>query len=120
MIEKKYLVLIALLAIILVGNAALNAVEYEVVIHVNGPSHGYYQIPIGSANHSMSISSAGTHSLYVIGNYPTNFLIVLTANFYPYLSDSYAIGLLDPFNPNHVYLDVTGVEPEPEPEPIED
>ena len=101
---KKNLVIIALIAIFLLGLSALQAVEYDIVVHLNslGPTTGYYQIPIGGGNHPLSLS-AGLNIFTVNGLYPTNFFIYQQLISHPYITGTAGLGLLDPNNDNHLY-----------------
>ena len=118
---KKNLVIIALIAMFLLGLSALQAVEYDIVVHLNSlsPTTGYYQIPIGGANQSKSLN-LGQNPFTVNGLYPTNFFIYQQLISHPYITGTAALGWLDPNNVNHIYLNVGGSEPTPPPKEEED
>jgi len=60
MFTKKNIIVIALMAILVLGAVVLQAIEYDVCIHVTGnASQIQYQIPIGGGWQNYQVSWAG-------------------------------------------------------------
>jgi len=116
MFSKKSIIIIAL-AIIVLGSLALHAVEYTICVHMNssGPTEGYYQIPTGSGNTTKNLNS-GLNTFDVNGPYPANFYIYQALKSNSSITGAASIGVLDPDNVNHIYMNVGGSEPIPPPE----
>ena len=114
---KKNLVIIALIAMFLLGLSALQAVPFQIVVHVVsiGPASGGYQIT-GSPPVYRSWGTGGDFPMTLNGNLGSEFSCWGSSQ---YGSDSDG-GVLNPYVINHFYLDLTGVEPVPDPPPNND
>lgn len=112
MFAKKNMIVIALIAIFVMGVVALQAVTFQVVVHVAGSGSGWYKITGG--NTISRTWNNGENDLSPInGNLGAGFECFGQSQY----GSDYDSGPLNPYVINHFYLDLTGLEQIPDPEP---
>ena len=106
MFLRKNIIVIALIAIFLMGAFALSAVTFQVRVHVTGSGNGWYK----STNTSKVYLDweDGTHPMTITDDLGAEFECWGTGGLLG--GTDYDEGVLDPYNINHFYLDLTPPE----------
>ena len=102
MFTKKNMIVIALIAIFVMGAVALSAVTFQVIVHVQGSGNGWHQTTGG--NQIPCNWYNGENPLTVNGNLGSGFECYGDGGING-STDSDG-GTLDPNNVNHFYLDL--------------
>lgn len=108
---KKSLLISVIMILFLLSVVMLEAVPFLIVVHVVtcGPASGGHQIT-GSEPIYCSWTT-NTYPMTLSGNLGSTFSCWGTSNF----GSDYSSGQLNPYNVNHFYLDLTGIEEIPDP-----
>lgn len=114
MFAKKNVIVIALIAIFVMGAVVLQAVNFQVEVHVAGSGWGWYK----TTNYGPIYRywNNGTNPLTVPDNLGAVFECFGSSQY----GSDYDSGVLNPYEINHFYLDLTGLEQIPDPEPNND
>lgn len=113
MFAKKNMTVIALIAIFVMGAVVLQAVVFQVRVHCNRDGIGWYKSTNSGPIWGVEWNN-GANDLEITDNLGTVFECYGKSP----LGSDYDSGVLNPYEINHFYLDLTGLEPIPPPQPM--